>query len=129
MELLLNIFAAVTILALVAIWRGDWARQPRRGPGNSVRECMAVCCLALLMFFAISMTDDLQSDFMVTVECSLKPSNSVALFGGKHSHHEKIKIHPASMVIPAYAIALNPPRLISGIVPALHFSPYFVSLN
>jgi hypothetical protein len=129
MELLLNIFAAATILALIAIWRGHWALQPRRGPGNVARECMAVCCLALLIFFAISMTDDLQGDLTVLEECSLSRSNSVLISGAHHSHHEKIKINPASMAILASAIALNLSCLTARIDPAVYPSTYSLSLS
>jgi hypothetical protein len=129
MELLLNIFATVTILALVVIWREHWFRQSRPGVRNTTRECLAVCCLSILTFFAISMTDDLQCDLTVLEECSIKRVNAVVFSAGHHSHREKINIHPASIAILADAFSLDLPFLAAGLDPSIYFSTHFLLLH
>jgi hypothetical protein len=90
---------------------------------------MAVCCLAILIFFAISMSDDLQGDLTVTEEISLKRSSSVVVCAGKLSHHEKIKSNPVSMAILTNAIALPLPRLLFRIAPVAYSSTHFLRVN
>ncbi len=77
MELLLNIFAVATILVLLIMWRARWVHQPGRADRNASRECLSICCVAMLAFFAISMTDDLQGDLMIMDKCSSSRSQSV----------------------------------------------------
>lgn len=127
MELLLNIVAVVTILALLVIWRAHWVRQPGRGGRNATQECMAVCCLAILTFFAISMTDDLQCDVMVMEECSLSRSQSVTVSATHHFFHEKLRIHTASVAILTDAITLDLQCLTTTIAPAAYSSTLFLS--
>jgi hypothetical protein len=129
MELFLNISAIVTVLALLVIWRAHWVRQPGRCIRNATRECMAVCCLAILTFFAISMTDDLQGDLMVMEECTLSRSQSVVVSATHHLHHERVRIHAVNVAILADAIILDLQYLTTTIAPAVYSSTLFLSLN
>lgn len=90
---------------------------------------MAVCCLAMLAFFAISMTDDLQCDVMVMVECSLSRSHSGVVSAAHHLHHEKVRFHRASAAVLADAITLDLQCLTTRIVPAVYSSTLFLSHN
>lgn len=62
MELLLNIFWLFLALAGVALWWTRWLRagnDPRQRR-HVFRGAVALCCVLVLLFFAISLTDDLQ---------------------------------------------------------------------
>jgi len=56
MELLLNVFWLLLALTSVGVWRLKWSRGGRR---ESLRGAIGLCCVLVLLFFAISLTDDL----------------------------------------------------------------------
>jgi len=62
MELLLNLFWLLVALAGIGLWWTRWSpanRSRRRWP-ESLRSAVGLCCVLVLLFFAISLTDDLQ---------------------------------------------------------------------
>ncbi len=56
MELLLNLFWLLLALASVGLWRLKWSRA---GGRESLQGAIGLCCVLVLLFFAISLTDDL----------------------------------------------------------------------
>ncbi len=67
MELLLNLLWFLVALAGFALW---WTRWSRAGRGcgqrqESLRGAVGLSCVLVLLFFAISLTDDLQAVPMV----------------------------------------------------------------
>lgn len=61
MELFLNVFWLLLALLSVGLWWTQWSRAGRgRAPRQaSLRGGIALCCVLVLLFFAISLTDDL----------------------------------------------------------------------
>ncbi len=62
MELLLNLFWFLVALASAGLW---WTRWSRAGRGHgrareSIRSAVGLGCVLVLLFFVISLTDDLQ---------------------------------------------------------------------
>jgi len=129
MELFLNIVAIVTIFAFLAIWRVHWARQPGRGDRNATREGLAIGCLAILAFFAISMTDDLQDDLMILDECSSSQSRLVVLSATHHLYREGVRTHAANVAILADAIILDLQCLTTAMARAAWPSPLLISYH
>lgn len=58
MELLLNLFWLLVALAGFGLWGLRWSRASR-GRGECVRGAVSLSCVLVLLFFAISLTDDL----------------------------------------------------------------------
>ncbi len=62
MELLLNLFWLLVALASFGLWRLRWSRASHGpGRGESLRGAVSLCCVLVLLFFAISLTDDLHA--------------------------------------------------------------------
>jgi hypothetical protein len=129
MELTLNLIAMATILSLLLVWRGLWIRQPGRGHRNVRHESLAICCVAVLAFFAISMSDDLRNDLMIVDECSLSRSQAAGVSASHSAHHQSAKIHPIDMSIFGHANICVPQYMTSGIVPTEYSSAVFLSSN
>jgi hypothetical protein len=70
MELLLNIFGMLIVVGLLGTWRTRWVHQRRRSSRHSLQELSALSVALVLLFFAVSMTDDLHSDIVALEECS-----------------------------------------------------------
>jgi hypothetical protein len=70
MELFLNILWVVIAVACLCVWRTCWAGQPREREHASWRQWTAFVCALVLLFFMVSLTDDLHSELVVFEECS-----------------------------------------------------------
>lgn len=70
MELFLNIFWFAITVAGVILWRTRWAREHRIRRHASWREWTAFVCSMVLLFFVVSLTDDLHAELMLIEECS-----------------------------------------------------------
>jgi hypothetical protein len=70
MELVLNILWLLLAASAVALWRTSWAHQPRTRRHAPWREWTAVACALVLLFFVVSLTDDLHAELVVLEDCS-----------------------------------------------------------
>jgi len=89
MELLLNVFWLLLALTSVGVWRLKWSRGGRR---ESLRGAIGLCCVLVLLFFAISLTDDLHEIPAVAEDTSspcrplrIWKANPIGLETGKHA--------------------------------------------
>jgi hypothetical protein len=70
MELLLNILGMLIVMGLLGTWRTRWVHQRRRSSRRSLQEWSALSVALVLLFFAVSMTDDMHSGIAALEECS-----------------------------------------------------------
>src|SRR5689334_10039832 len=70
MEAFLNLLWALIALAALGAWRSCWIRERRAGRRDPVRECAAVICALVLLFFAVSLSDDLHTNPALLEESS-----------------------------------------------------------
>src|ERR1700733_10092924 len=67
MELFLNFLWAMIALAALGTWRACWMHE-RRERRDPVREWAAVVCALVLLFFAVSLSDDLHTSIALLEE-------------------------------------------------------------
>ena len=70
MESFLNILWVLIALGALAAWQVSWVHQERRAPRNPVQEWTEFICALVLLFFAVSLTDDLHSELVLFDECA-----------------------------------------------------------
>jgi hypothetical protein len=70
MELFLNILWMLIAAVLLGTWRTRWIHQRRRTLRHSVQEWSAVSVALVLLFFAVSMSDDMHSEIVALEDCS-----------------------------------------------------------
>jgi hypothetical protein len=100
MELLLNIVWVLAAAGLLGIWRTRWVHQRERTPRHSFLEWTAVSVALVLLFFAVSMTDDLHAQILFSEECSTSRRNMSCPAGA----HASPQSAPASQL--HYAVVL-----------------------
>jgi len=105
MELLLNIFGMLIVVGLLGTWRTRWVHQRRRSSRHSLQELSALSVALVLLFFAVSMTDDLHSEIVALEECS--------------AHKRDFVCSPAPHALPQSGTALHTSSW--AIVPAVPF--------
>jgi hypothetical protein len=94
MELILNLVWLVIATALVCIWRTQWIPQRSGRARGRVQEFSAVSLALVLLFFAVSMSDDLHSEIVALEELSANKRDH-AHAGVAHPSAEPISIpHP-----------------------------------
>jgi len=70
MELMLNLVWLVLAAALLCVWRLQWTHQRTGRSRGRVQEWSAVSLALVLLFFAVSMSDDLHSEIVALEELS-----------------------------------------------------------
>lgn len=70
MESFLNILWVVLAICSLCLWRMRWAEQPRETNHVAWRQWTAFVCALILLFFMVSLTDDLHSELVMFEESS-----------------------------------------------------------
>ncbi len=70
MESFLNFLWVVLAVCGLYLWRVRWARQPHQSDHAPWRQWTAFVCALILLFFMVSLTDDLHSELVVYEESS-----------------------------------------------------------
>jgi hypothetical protein len=107
MELFLNILWVVIAAAGLSVWRIRWVHQPRARQYAAWRQWAAFICALVLLFFMVSLTDDLHSGLIIFEECSAGRRHAVCLVCPHHAlqNHATGKVY-AALVVPNFAYGL-----------------------
>lgn len=70
MESFLNILWLLFATSAVLLWQLHWVQQKRAAQRNRVQQWTAFLCGLVLLFFAVSLTDDLHSEIVFYEECA-----------------------------------------------------------
>ncbi len=89
MELLLNVLWLLIALTAVGAWCIDRACQNRRAPSKLLPEGIALACALVFVFFAVSLSDDLQATAGATLsdDCAAGRRHSL-VWDSCHSSHQ-----------------------------------------
>ena len=99
MELFLNILWVLMALGILAIWRMRWVRQKRGAGRDALQECTALACGLVLLFFAVSLTDDLHSEIVLIEESSVSWRHAACLTGAHQSPQSGAASHAAGPAV------------------------------
>jgi hypothetical protein len=102
MELILNLVWLFIATSLVCIWRIQWIHQRLGRARGRVQEWSAVSLALVLLFFAVSMSDDLHSEIVALEDLSTN----------KRDHIHAAAAHPAADPIS------SPHPLLGALAPA-----------
>jgi hypothetical protein len=104
MELFLNILWLLVALNILLVWRGYWIRQRPNAQRNPLAEWAALGCVLVMLFFAISLTDDLHQDVMLFDEVSTGRRHSSVLAAARDSSRSpRIAAESGAAVLPRQA--------------------------
>jgi hypothetical protein len=79
MELFLNILWVLMALAGASVWRMRWTRQPRAREHDAWRQWTAFASAMVLLFFVVSLTDDLHAQSILYEEYSSSRRHTACL--------------------------------------------------
>lgn len=117
MELFLNILWAVIALAALGVWRYQWKRQERVDAREPWQQWTAFACALVFVFFAVSLSDDLQAAAILADDCMVGRHHSLTWNRGCASNADDSATHVSLAAGPA---APSPGRMqiVARIVPA-----------
>ncbi len=116
MELFLNLLWVAIALVAFGFWRTRWLRERPENRRNPLREWTAFACALVLLFFAVSLTDDLHSELIIFDECCASRRHSSALVCPHHSPQDgRFKQHSGTGVLPA-VVSFDPLQRIGTVM-------------
>jgi hypothetical protein len=105
MEQFLNLLWLAIALITTLIWRMGWLRERRSGHYAPLHEAARLGCALLLLFFTISMTDDLHAE-MILIEGS-DQRHSIVIPSPDQTFHGGISMWTAFVAILPARVALE----------------------
>jgi hypothetical protein len=70
METFLNLVWLLLVVVGLCVWQRHWVRQRSALRRNPLQEWTAFACVMVLMFYVVSMTDDLHPEILLADGCS-----------------------------------------------------------
>jgi len=124
MELFLNLLWVLIAAGAIGVWRTCWRIEKPRSHRDSLREWTAMGCALVLLFFAVSLTDDLYAAAMLLDECSASRRQSIC------SHHpgqsREIVKETGPAILPRPASVESPLTYLCGVNIASYAVKFFV---
>jgi len=108
MELILNITWVLLAGATLWVWRTRWVHDRNRALPPSLREWTAVSVALILLFFAVSMSDDLHPEMMLFEDSATSRRSSSLSVDAHHSPlHSVTPRHATGLAVVAALLALE----------------------
>ena len=85
MELFLNLLWVVISGVALVLWQVHWRHEHSSDRGKGYRARIALVCVLVLLFFPISLTDDLHTELLLIGDSSAQ-RRSVSAFADGHKH-------------------------------------------
>jgi hypothetical protein len=118
MELFLNILWLLVALGIVGAWRMRWVRHGRKAQHNPLVEWTAIGCALVLLFFPMSLTDDLHFDIVLFSESSATRRHSIIADSAHDSRHSgRVVTQVGGAVLSQTASHGLPSQLIARLTP------------
>jgi hypothetical protein len=100
MELFLNLLWLLIAAVLLCTWRTQWIHERRGGMRHRVREWSAVSVALVLLFFAVSMSDDMHAQIVALEESSANKRDQLHMSGPHSLPEPGTARHTAALAAP-----------------------------
>lgn len=124
MELFLNLVWVLIAAGTIGVWRTSWRSEKPRSHRDSLREWTAMGCALVLLFFAVSLTDDLHTAAMLLDECSASRRHSICSHHSEQSKQIVKETGPA--ILPRIASVESPLTYLYRVSAGSYAAKFFV---
>jgi hypothetical protein len=128
MESFLNILWVAIAAVAFGLWRTRWLHDRSERRRDPLREWTAFACALVLLFFAVSLTDDLHSELVIFDECNASRRNSLALVRSHDAPPHPTFTLSSGVPMQQYVGLFGPPRYSGRLIPGKDFLPSFIDL-
>ncbi|MGH7837966.1 MAG: hypothetical protein ACREQC_09105 [Candidatus Binataceae bacterium] len=127
MESFLNLLWVAIALAALAAWRIHWVHERDDERRNVLRECTAIVCVLVFLFFAVSLTDDLHSELVLFDECAAVRRNASAQITGPHRAPDTPVLLPSpGSAMRTHSVALPSIHTVAVVLSAAEPAPVYL---
>jgi hypothetical protein len=123
MESFLNLLWVAIAAVGFYLWRTRWLQERRDHRREPLREWTAFACAVVLLFFAVSLTDDLHSELMIFDECSTIRRHSLSLTRSHDSPQHRTVPNHVGLAAPPKSSSFDPLQESDRVVLAEEISP------
>jgi len=116
MESFLNILWVAIAAVAFGFWRTRWLHERSDRRRDSLREWTAFACALVLLFFAVSLTDDLHSELVIFDECCAGRRHSLALVRSHDAPQHPTFALSSGAAMQQHVALLDPPRYFGRLV-------------
>lgn len=115
MELLLNLCWLAISLCAFGVWHSRASLEEGKSSRQIRVEGVALFCALILLFFPISITDDLHPEIFLTTDCSADRSGSPTLSAGKTPVVPAATAFPSSAAVVPSVLSILPAAVFVGL--------------
>jgi hypothetical protein len=108
MESFLNLLWVVIASGAFCVWRTRWLHERRDHRRRPLQEWTAFACALVLLFFVVSLTDDLHSELMIFDECSTSRRHSLSLTRSHDMPQHRTFAKSTSLAVQPYSAPFDP---------------------
>jgi hypothetical protein len=128
MESFLNLLWVVIAAGAFCVWRTRWLHERRDHRRRPLQEWTAFACALVLLFFAVSLTDDLHSELMIFDECSTSRRHSLSLARSHDMPQHRTFARPTSLAVQPCNAPFDPLQDFDRLVLAKEIPPSSLEL-
>jgi hypothetical protein len=115
MESFLNLLWVAIAAGAFCFWRTRWLHERRDHRRQPLQEWTAFACALVLLFFAVSLTDDLHSELMIFDECSTSRRHSLSLTRSHDTPQHRIPETSSGIDVQPHPGSLDSPQFIDRV--------------
>jgi hypothetical protein len=128
MESFLNLLWVAIAAVAFGFWRTRWLHERSERRRDPLREWTAFACALVLLFFVVSLTDDLHSELVIFDECCAGRRQSLALVRSHDGPPHPTFALSSGVARQQHDASLDPPRYFGRLVRNEEFLSSFVHL-
>ncbi|HXO06216.1 MAG TPA: hypothetical protein VN884_11365 [Candidatus Sulfotelmatobacter sp.] len=117
MESFLNLLWVAIAVGAFCFWRTRWLYERRDRGREPLREWTAFACVLVLLFFAVSLTDDLHSESVIFDECSAGRRHSLAMARSHDVQQQRVPEMSSLIAVQPYSGLLVPLKFVDRLTP------------
>jgi hypothetical protein len=123
MESFLNLLWVAIAAGAFCFWRTRWLHERRDHRRRPLQEWTAFASALVLLFFAVSLTDDLHSELMVFDECSTSRRHSLSLTRSHDMPQHRTIANHSGLAAPPQSASFDPFQDFDRLILADEISP------
>jgi hypothetical protein len=121
MESFLNLLWVAIAAGAFCYWRTRWLHERRDHSREPLREWTAFACALVLLFFAVSLTDDLHSELVIFDECSTSRRHSTGITRSHDVPQHRVLETFSGIAAQPYPALPDPLQFVDGLVAVKEF--------
>jgi hypothetical protein len=118
MESFLNLLWVAIAAGAFCFWRTRWLHERRDRRREPLREWTAFACALVLLFFAVSLTDDLHFELMIFDECSVSRRHSLGVASPHDMPQHRAPETLSVLAVQSYPGLPDPLEFVDRLAPA-----------